>query len=114
MIDKCPFKKFPYKGLRDVVFVWPFEPPKKIGSFHIPDVIRENTEIEYGVVLSAGKGYYTNKGKFRPTRVVEGDVVIYDKTVPWVIEIEGQKVKYMGYADVKGTVNELEGVGINI
>lgn len=102
--SECGALKFTYRGLRDVVFVFPFEPPKKIGSFYVPDIVRENMEVEYAVVLSAGKGYWTKKGNFKPTKVFEGDIVVYDKDVPWSCQVEGVKVKYMGYADIKGVI----------
>ena len=110
---ECEALKFEYKGLKDVVFVWPFEPPKKIGSFYIPDAIRENQEVEYAVVLSAGKGYWTDRGKFISTKVFEGDVVVYDKSVPWVIKVNENKVKYMSYMDVKGVIENFERVRLN-
>jgi chaperonin GroES len=105
----CNNLNFSYQATRDVVFVYPQKPKEKIGKIVIPENARE--EQEYAVVLSIGKGYWNKKGKFIPTEIKVGDEIVYDKQIPWVCTMLGSDgkqhlVKYMGYQDVKGVIND--------
>jgi len=108
--EECGAFKFPYRAVRDVVFLFSDQIPEETpGGILIPSVVRDSMHSEYGVVLSVGKGYWDKKMKFHPTEVKVGDKVMYDKTVPWTQDVEGAdgkvyKVKVMGERDVKGLV----------
>ena len=108
--ESCGSLKFPYKAARDVVFIWPEVTKEKIGSIYIPETV--NILTEYGVVLTAGPGHRdTKKGIFYPSQLSVGDVIVYDKGVPWSMEVVGTdgktyNVKYMGEQDVKGIVKD--------
>lgn len=104
----CGSLAFKYKAIRDVVFVWPDPPKEQVGSIHIPEAFRAYEE--YGTVVSIGKGTMDKSKKFFvPTELKVGDYVVYDKTVPWQMDIDGTDgrlhvVKYMGEQDIKGIV----------
>ena len=106
----CGAFKFPYRATRDIVFLLSDQIPEETpGGILIPSVVRDEMHSEYGVVLSVGPGYYDKKGKYHPTELKAGDKVLYDKTVPWVQDVEGAdgvvyKIKMMGERDVKGLV----------
>jgi co-chaperonin GroES (HSP10) len=93
------------------VFVYPDPLPEKLGSFHFPSMYAENYRSKFGVVVAVGKGRYDKKFKWHPTTVRPGDRVVYDKDIPWHMDIEapdGKKhhVKYMPELDIKGIVEE--------
>jgi len=108
----CGAIKWDLTALRDVVFLYPFEPAKtfkKDGLLSIPEQYRHTYDYmsDFGVVLSVGPGYY-GKTKFYPTdpRIQPGMVVIYDKYVLWETSVRGTNglnyiVKMMGFGDVK-------------
>ena len=107
----CNSLKFPYKATRDIVFIWPEPINDRVGSIILPIMVKDSKEPEYGVVLSVGKGYWKKGGNFIPTNIKVGDEVIYDKSTPWCLFVEGPKerkyrVKYMGYQDVKALVTQ--------
>lgn len=107
---ECGSIDFPYRPTGDKVFVWPDpEPEYYKGTIYIPEFIRERDG--YGVILAIGKGYYDRRGKWHPTSLKVGERIIYDKNVPWSMEVEapdGNKytVVYMGEQDVKLKVYE--------
>jgi co-chaperonin GroES (HSP10) len=103
---KCGGFLFPYKAVLDRVFLYPQKTPAKIGSIFLTETYRASKEQEIGVILSVGPGYYNKKGVFISVDDFKGgDVVIYDKQVPWVhwVKWNGRtyKVKIMGHRDVK-------------
>lgn len=100
----CGQIKFPAQPMRNLVFLWPKPVPDKIGSIILPDSVKKSMEDEFGVVLAAGKGYYTEAGEWKPCTLKTGDVVIYDKNVPWKLTITGIDVKYMSTVDIKGVL----------
>lgn len=106
----CGRISFKYQAIRDIVFVWPDPPKEQVGSIIIPDVAQKLDE--YGTVLSVGEGTFDAKRKvFIPTQVKVGDYVVYDKDIPWQMDVEGADgkkhlVKYMGQQDIKGIVYE--------
>jgi len=107
---ECSSLKFPYQAIRDIVFVWPEVIPEKVGGIFIPRTV-QSLGTEYGVVISVGKGTYNKKGTFVPSQLKVGDCVVYDKSVPWKMDVLGNdgkthEVKYMGQLDVKGVVTE--------
>lgn len=98
---------FPYRPIRDVIFVLQLDIPEKIGSIFIPEQYREDYSNGYGLVLAVGPGYY-DKGrhKFIPTELEVGQYVIFDKMIPWRMDAVGvdgksHEVRYMGEQDVK-------------
>lgn len=106
----CNQIDFKYQAIKDRVFVWSEKLPEKVGGIIIPEILREVFlgESGYGVVLSCGKGYYDKKGIFHSVDIKVGDIVVYDKQVPWEKIIENHRVKFMGYQDVQGVINEFK------
>jgi len=108
----CGAIKWELTALRDVIFLYPFEPAKtfrKDGLLSIPEQYRQEYRYmsDFGVVLSVGPGYYGKK-RFYPTddRVKPGMVVAYDKYVLWETLVKGTDginyvVKMMGFGDMK-------------
>ena len=107
-----PFEgsKFPLRPLKDIVFIWPDAMPEKMGSFFIPEFIREKYKDSTGTVVAIGKGCYVPKfKKYLPTTVKVGDRVLFDFQMPFSMEIEapdGKKynVLYMGERDLQGLI----------
>jgi co-chaperonin GroES (HSP10) len=102
--------EFPYKAIRDVIFILPVSDPTMLGMLIIPEEYRINHRDEYGMVLSAGPGAYIPRfKKWIPTTVKPGDVVVYDSGVPtemYIPDKDGNKhfVKVMGERDLQGIV----------
>jgi len=109
--------EFNWKAMRDVVFVVPDPLPEKYRVpgeqlepiLFIPDRFREKHGNEYGIVISVGPGYYDRHMRFKPTDVQIGDRVIYDKEVPWSLDLKGADgkdhvCKFMGNGDIKAIV----------
>jgi len=115
---ECGAIKFPWRPLRDIVFMYPDEIPEKTdGGIIVPDIVRElyreSGELynSVGTVLAVGKGYTDDRGKFRPTTVKSGDRVNYTSSVPWHMDFEGidgkkHKVRMMGERDIRAVVND--------
>ena len=98
---------FPLQAVRDIVFLYPKPKQEKIGSIIIPEAFR--TEEEEAVVLSFGKGYYKKK-TFIPIELELGDIVKYDKNIPWVHYVRASdgikhRVKYCSYEDILSIVS---------
>jgi len=91
--------KFPWRPIRDIVFLLPFPEKKKYcnkGKIIIPQDHREYYKRSQGMVLAVGPGYYDKKKKrFIKTNpdLKIGIHVYFDKDVPWCIEVEGQDGK---------------------
>ena len=104
----CGVFQFKYQAIRDIVFIWPLPSAEKIGNIVLPEICR--TETEFGVVLSVGRGVHDKKGRFHPVTFEVGDLVAYDKDVPWRTTLYGSTgikkflVKYMGARDIKAVV----------
>jgi len=103
----CNSIQFKYQAFRDVVFLYPVPRPEKIGSIYLPDYDgRTHNTQEYfrspiGVILSAGEGAYDKIGKWHPSEGIEvGDAVLYNKHVPWKMEIDGHNIVICGYKDL--------------
>lgn len=103
---ECRQMNFNYIPLRNLVFIWPSVPPESIAGIIIPENVRYAWRDEYGIVLAIGKGYWTKKGKFIQSKLKVGDIVIYDKDVPWKTIVDGYEVKYMGTNDIKGVIDD--------
>ena len=103
---------FPYKAIKDVVFLWRKAHDTKVGSIFLPDVAKQEDAVAIGVILSAGPGYYDKKAKiFRECALNTGDCVIFNPSIPWKVDIKGlddvyYEVWYMGEQDVFATVTE--------
>lgn len=109
----CGAIKFPYKAVRDVVFVYPFPYPavyKEGTMILIPEKYKEFYGDGTGVILSIGPGYYDNE-RFRPTppELVVGLKVLFDKDVPWRCLVpdgrgKSHEIVYCGVKDVRGII----------
>ena len=107
---ECGSLEFKYKPLRDIVFVWPDVIPEKVGSIIVPSTV-ESLQTEYGVIIGVGQGFYSKKGILIKPQIKVGDYIVYDKGVPWMMEVrtedgKSHHVKYMGAQDVKGVVTD--------
>ena len=73
--------KFPYQPLRDLVFIFPTPPPKKVGDerlLYVPEQFRKQHQDKTGIVLAIGPGYQNDKGKwFRPSSELRPGVRVY-------------------------------------
>ena len=106
---ECNQIHFKYQALRHLVFIFPEKIEQKIGSFYIPDKVWDNYQYEYGIVLSAGKGYYTKKRKWINNPYKPGDYVVFDRFVPWKFKAEDTEIKIMSMEDVKAFINLNQG-----
>jgi len=114
--DKNGVLKFPYKPLRDLVFIFPTSPPEKIGRenlLFIPEQYRRRYQDKTGVILAIGPGYQNDKGKwFRPPPELKPGVrVFFDHSAPWgyyFAGLDGKKyfVFLCGIADIWGMVEK--------
>jgi len=113
----CRAIKFPYRAIRDIVFIWPllyYVENVKSDILVIPDTLKYSEHSDYGIILSHGPGYYDkkNKDKWKPvTGLSVGMKVLYDKSVPWsdrVIGSDGKEypVVICSAADVSAEVIE--------
>jgi len=116
---KTPFHRekdkklvFPYRPLRDLVFIWPVPPPEKLGQkqlISIPEEYRKKYHNGVGIILAIGSGYMDDKGKFHPTPFdLKSEVkIMFDISVPWGQYFKGQDGKkyyvcICGVADIFG------------
>ena len=113
--SECNGIYFPYRALNGIAFLWP-KPIKEttLGGIHIPETLRDTFKTCYGVVLSTGKGCANKKTKeYIESLLTPGDVVIYDKNTPWVMEVQAQdgtiyKTALMNILDVNAIVEDWE------
>jgi len=111
---ECGGIKFPFKAIRDIVFIWPDPLPEKLSDVIIvPEKVRDRLqeEVDVGTVVSVGPGYWDKKKKkFVYTLVKVGQRVVYDAGCPWWQDVEvGDKkyeVRLMGEKDIKGVIYE--------
>lgn len=97
--------EFPLKPLKDIVFVKPDTMPEKVGSFYIPENVREKYKDSTGTVVAAGKGCYVYKHKkWMPTVVKVGDRVLFDYQLSFSLEVANEKIMYMGEKDLQGII----------
>lgn len=93
---KLPFKcecgniQFPYEALNGITFLWPKPVEDKTkGGFIIPNMAKEGFKSYYALVLSVGEGCLDKKtGNFIESKIKVGDIVLYDKSIPWGVEVE--------------------------
>lgn len=93
--DTCGVIDFPFKAIRDIIFVWRDKPPSYIGDekiIEIPAQFREYYRNEWGYILSAGPGYYNKKG-YIPINpyLISGQRIIYNKEAPWEWKVKDSK-----------------------
>jgi co-chaperonin GroES (HSP10) len=114
--SECNSIKFDYSPVRDVLFIWPYPAPDKVGSILLIEdtnfrggSLKEELRPNLAVVLAIGDGYFDSKKKeFVPTKDLRvGDVVYYNKRIPWRVELkndDGDKfeVRMCGFNDVYG------------
>lgn len=116
--DECGSIHFPFRAVRDVVFIWPKPAPNRVGLIHLPEDTkfigggpRERFREPRAIILSVGRGYVNKKGKFVKTHSLQiGDEVIYEKRVPWRITLKGLDGKRIivtacGFEDIYGLDN---------
>ena len=124
MIQRTPFHsekgelKFPFRPLRDLVYIYPDLPPEKLGKqqlIHIPDQFKKKYHDGVGTILAIGSGYTDNKGRFHPTPsgLKAGAIIAFDISVPWGMRVEGQDgrkyyVILCGTSDIFGVVGRGE------
>lgn len=104
---------FPIEPLRNLVYVWPVPPPKKIGMFYIPKGYQKKYHDGVGIILAVGPGYTNRKGRFFPTpsELRAGVRVVFDIHVPWGEYFTGQDGKphfacLCGIGDIFGILKE--------
>jgi len=109
----CGAIKFPYRAILDHVFIYPTPLPERYGNskMFIPDNYKRHYRNWIGIVLHVGPGCYLDSGSFKHTQLRIGQRVVYDKTVPWNIDVEdsnGQvhKVIICGELDVRAVLGE--------
>lgn len=99
----CKGLDFPYQALHSAVFVWPDAlPDRTSGGIILPEKLRSFFGSEYGIVLSLGKDVVVD--------IKVGSRVLYDKSVPWELEVidssgKRQIIKNMSIKDIKGVVD---------
>ncbi len=110
---------FPYRAIRDIVFLWPISLPDTYvldGVIARPDSAKDRRDelhgrTDYAVVLSCGPGYSDNKG-FHPNEILEpGTLVLCDKLVPWMFDAttpygKEELIVFCGFGDIKGAVEK--------
>ena len=106
---------FPFRPLRDLVFIYPDPPPEKLGEqqlIYIPVQFKKKYHDGVGTILAIGSGYTNDKGRFYPTpsELKPGTRVVFDIRVPWGIHALGQDgkkyyVTLCGIADIFGLTN---------
>ena len=110
----CGAINFPYKPIRDVVFIYPYPRPEKVGSIYLPqddEYYRSSVNDLFeskGVVLAVGKYMYSSGEKISQKILKVGDIVLFEKRLPksWkTFEVEDtngeiQKVIYCGLNDI--------------
>jgi len=114
--SECSGIYYPYRALNGVVFIWG-KPVETItaGGIHIPEISKDQFKTSYGIVLTAGKGCENTKTKeYTECELTPGDVVIYDKNVPWKMQVEASDGKFyevalMNMFDVSAIVEDYEG-----
>lgn len=108
----CGMLTFPYRAINGLVMVWPKPIPETQGSIYIPERIRAVFKTTIGIVMSTGKGCVEKSTKkFVKSTVVPGDILSYDKNVPWQVEVpdstgKTHTVDMMNILDVLATVKE--------
>jgi len=111
----CGAIKFPYRAIRDIVFIWPllyYIEEIKSSIILIPDKLKYSEHSNLGIVLSYGPGFYNKKKKNKWTPVTGlsiGMKVCYDKTVPWCdyvlgVDNKNHKVVICSFSDISAEV----------
>jgi len=103
----CGGVNFPLQAVRDIVFIYPLYVRRSRSLIIIPDSVQSNIERDCGMVLTVGPGYLRNGKIFIKPEIEVGDIVVYDKGIPWRYDVEGTdnksyRIPYMGYQDIKG------------
>jgi len=103
----CGAIKFPLRPLGDKVFIIsdPIRTHLGSGILVIPDEYKEKKR-RTGTIVSVGKGYVDDRGKFVAMSLKIGQRVIYHFGVPWSTDAKGQdgkehRVELMGEKDVQ-------------
>jgi hypothetical protein len=107
---------FPYRALESKAFIWPTPPPETFygSNILIPIHYQKYYAEGYGILLSIGPGYWTDKGKWIPIDPLlkPGSMIAYDKTVPWSIMLDDSdgkthEVVRCVEADIGGVVKDV-------
>jgi len=108
----CGMLTFPIQAVNGVIMVWPKPVPETHGLIHIPENLRPTFKDTVCMVMSTGGGCIEQRTKkFVKTKVAPGDILSYDKNVPWQLEVadsSGKKhtVDMMNVLDVLATIKE--------
>lgn len=110
--------KFPFRPLRDLVFIYPDPPPERLGEqqlIHIPVQYKKKYHDGVGIILAIGSGYTDDNDRFHPTPsgLKPGVRVILDLSVPWGVTVQGQDgrryhVVLCGIADIFGITEKVK------
>ena len=110
---RCDAIKFSYRAIFDHVFIYPTPIPDLYADSHliIPDTYKRHYRNWIGVVLHIGPGLQLQSGAYKHTQLKVGQRVVYDKTVPWSVDVEDtygelQKVMICGELDVRAILGE--------
>ena len=84
----CGGIQFRMQALKGVVFLWPEPVKEKQGRIVIPEMLKELFKTSIGVVLSSGPGCKEKRtGRYVASELLPGDLVFYDKSIPWHMDI---------------------------
>jgi hypothetical protein len=109
----CGSLDFPYQALNGIVMVWPKPISEKQGSLFIPDKVKGIFKTSCGLVMSSGRGCIEKRtGRFTPSELNPGDILSYDSSIPWQIEVPdsmGEKhiINMMNVLDVHAIIEEI-------
>ena len=110
----CGAIDFKFQAVRDVVFLYPTPKVERVGMIWLLDQdVRGGSAQEAltpptGYILSAGNGDVnrkTNEFMDFGNQIVPGDMVYFNRNVPWELELPGpdgamHKVVYCGFMDL--------------
>ena len=87
--ELCGSVYIKHQAVNGINFIWPEVLPEKHGGIYIPDKIKPIFKKSIGIVLSSGIGCINKQTRsFIRSVLKPGDIVLYDKSVPWQLEFE--------------------------
>ena len=105
--DYCGAIKFPYRPIRELVFIWDAPLPQYYDNSGIvmPESYRKHYKDGHGIIIAHGSWWYDKKYKICKTSLKIGYEVYYNKDVPWSLPFKGSddkvhKVVFCGEPDV--------------
>lgn len=97
--NTCGAIKFIYTAVRGVIFVLPIykytqKSDKLSNILIIPQEVKQAELSSFGIILSAGPGFYNKKNKWiNVNGLYPGMKVIYDASTPWNVDVLGNDGK---------------------